>query len=1009
MASHGFVHLHIHSCYSLGEGVITPERLVQCGAELGMGALALTDRNTLAGVPRFVRAAKKHGVKPIVGCEVDFCATHRRTADRGKHYSLVLLVESEEGYRNLSRLVTLAWRRAQTHSAPAATLDELSEHSKGLIVLTSGSRGELFDLLGGEDVDATEAYLGKLLSIAGERLFIEMVLCREGRNALVNAKIHVLSRLTKIRALATQDVYYASPEDELCARFLKGERFDAQILCGEDKGKHPKSGYFVGRRDLLREYPHYSDEIEASEEVASRCNFALWDERTYFPHRDFSRGQDAESVLWDIVSERVSASDLEPRAETTGIEAEIKERLNKEFDAMKKERFADVLIFLADTARFLSEQRIPYSVGGESLGASLIAHLLGIVEIDPLKYGLAFESFRGNGSDEPLFSIRVAPRHIASIVHYWRELCGEESVAEIGEPDYCSRAELKAAVEKWLGDFCAQEEMAAGGSARLAAIAEVMIRTLEQCPRAIRTRGDRYVVSGTSLLDVCPIIKNNGAAMVTQYAADDLVAFGLRAVEVVPDAMLALVDECLRIAHERTQSGAGLSANKVIADSSLYQALAKGETKGVPCFETPGVLALLRQRKPKQILQLVNVLRDADQEAGDKGQSARKTGGKEQGDVSCMQLVINALRVLKMRITNSAAFFAATLGRLRRGSRLFGVLSAEIRHSRINILPVDINFSLFNFSLEEHGLRAGLRIVRGVTESVYREIERTRISGAFNDVDDFSSRVDRRMLTPTVVRNLIKAGAFDSVSADRQDLLRRYEMRCSHGIRERSGDKGLQRRDDVPSIRAHIMLEREATGCLLSVDLMALFRDALKRMKIAHGKKALLKPREGLQWIAGFVGAIDKDTRFTNDEIRLLAEVSGVLVMVPKEVWRKDARRILGSRPVIVGGRVNVIDGEAFLIAAGFWDLEEAEREAHRVEKVVFDLHGKSSECVKRLRRAAQEYPGGTPLEVRDYEEEAVHQVERLEERKVFWCLPLIEEIKALLPTEAVTVVKRVA
>ena len=448
-----FVHLHTHSHYSIGRAAPRVRDLVERAAALGMPALALTDNNTVAGLNELHQSAQEFGIQPIIGCEIDVLpSTH--VAYQGLLHSLVALVEDEQGYRNLTALLTGAHERPADSRTPSAvpphvTTADLSRFTGGLIYLIGSPRSELFYWLRRGDPAETKNYLNRLANGVGQRnLYFEILEYPDPRVRKVMDYILELSRFLRIPAVATQNVHFLDPAHmpAYCA-LVQHPRLLSPHWPPPDHEMPTR--HFTTPREMERRFGFTPELLEQSVKIAARCSFTFPRPRPRVPAPDLERGQDPPSVLWELAV-RGAASRYGELTEA------IKERLNLEYADIRGSDgdgidMADYLLFLRDVADFLRGKGLPRGVGRGPILSSVMAYALGIIEVDPLRYKLEYHPLRPDPGRLPPFQIEVSSGGMEQVLQYLGTRYGTGNVANVGRRVDWERPRLFQHLCRWAG------------------------------------------------------------------------------------------------------------------------------------------------------------------------------------------------------------------------------------------------------------------------------------------------------------------------------------------------------------------------------------------------------------------------------------------------------------------------------------------------------------------------------------------------------------------------------
>src|SRR5947199_4160017 len=398
-----FVHLHLHTDYSMLDGACDVEQLVHRVKELGMPAVAMTDHGNIFGAVHFVNAANKAGVKPIVGCELYVCKKEdhviERTPPDGDTYNhLLVLAENEVGYRNLVKITSEASLRGFYYK-PRVSKKFLAEHSQGLIGLSGCLKGEVAEYLMEDKYDAARDAAATYRHIFGkENFFLEI----QDQGLELEHRIHPnLFKLEKdmgVPLVATNDSHYLCEDDAHAQDVMVCIQTEKSIQ-DPNRMKFQGSDFYVKSHDeMYQVFKSAPNVLSRTLEIAERCNAKLTKVSNPFPHFDVPEGYTLDSYF-----EHVSREGFSKRLESIrtlsaagklkhGI-AEYEQRLAREIGIIQQMRFSGYFLIVWDFVRYAREQQIPVGPGRGSAAGSLVSYSLGITDLDPLQYEFFFERF----------------------------------------------------------------------------------------------------------------------------------------------------------------------------------------------------------------------------------------------------------------------------------------------------------------------------------------------------------------------------------------------------------------------------------------------------------------------------------------------------------------------------------------------------------------------------------------------------------------------------------------
>src|SRR5579883_2228224 len=630
-----FVHLHLHTDYSMLDGACDVEKLVQRVKELGMPAVAMTDHGNIFGAVHFVNAAKAAGVKPIVGCELYVCKKEdhniERTPPEGDTYNhLLVLAENEEGYRNLAKITSEASLRGFYYK-PRVSKKFLAEHSRGLIGLSGCLKGEVAEFLMEEKYDAARNAAATFADIFGkENFFLEI----QDQGLEQEHRIHPgLFRLEKdlgLPLVATNDSHYLC-EDDAHAQDVMLCIQTGKSIQDTNRMKFQGTDFYVkDYAQMARVFKDSPQVLARTLAIAERCNMKIEKVSNPFPHFDVPAGYTPDSYF-----EHVTREGFAKRLETlrrAQAKNELKhpisdyeQRLNRELAIIQQMQFSGYFLIVWDFIRYAKSKGIPVGPGRGSAAGSLVGYAMSITDIDPLQYGLLFERFLNpERVSMPDIDVDFCMNRRGEVIQYVTEKYGREQVAQIITFNTLgARAAIKdvgrvlempfADVERLtkmvpnvlnisLEDAMKQEpgfDAAAKADPRVADVLQVA-RRLEGLARNCSVHAAGVVISPQPLKELVPLYKTNRDEIVTQFDMSGLEKLQLLKMDFLGLTTLTLIEDALRLIEKR--HGVKLDPQELrLDDKETYEIFGKGYTSGVFQFESPGMRDILRRYQPSRI------------------------------------------------------------------------------------------------------------------------------------------------------------------------------------------------------------------------------------------------------------------------------------------------------------------------------------------------------------------------------------------------------------------------
>jgi DNA polymerase III subunit alpha len=610
-----FVHLHVHSEYSILDGACRIPDLAARAAELEMPAVALTDHGSLAGAVELYREAEKVGVKPIIGCEVYVC-DDRRAQQKG-YAHLTLLAEDNTGYANLIKLASAGYLEGYYYK-PRVDWDLLAERSQGLIALSGCLSGRVCKALENGNRGEAETELSRLRDIFGaENTFIEIQDAGLELQKGINATLAEISKGTGLPMVATGDVHYLRHEDA---------RAHEALLCIQsgDSLQNPSHWrfdtdqfYFKSPVEMAADFAAYPEALRATAEIAERCAVTMELGRILLPKFPTPDGRDAFDYLVELCEKG-----LQKRYDK--VTPELNERLRFELKTIKEMGFADYFLIVWDFIAFAKRNGIGVGPGRGSAAGSLAAYCLEITDVDPIQYGLLFERFLNPGRKSmPDMDLDFSVHGRDRVINYVAEKYGRDRVAQIitfgtmmaraavrdagrvldipyGTVDRI--AKLIPEGPKVYLDDCLKpgaELKKAYDEDEIARQIVDLAKPLEGLVRQDSIHAAGVVIGDRPLTDYVPLQqKGVDQEVVTQFAMGDVEALGLLKIDFLGLRNLDVIDK----AEELT----GIDiAMLPLDDAKTYAMLARGDSVGVFQFEGSGMREALRQVKPTQFEDLI--------------------------------------------------------------------------------------------------------------------------------------------------------------------------------------------------------------------------------------------------------------------------------------------------------------------------------------------------------------------------------------------------------------------
>ncbi|MHB8423630.1 MAG: DNA polymerase III subunit alpha [Gammaproteobacteria bacterium] len=892
-----FVHLRLHSEYSLVDSVIRVAELMDAVASMHMPAIALTDQGNLFALVKFYKQAQAHGIKPLIGADLRI-----REAEADQPCALTLLCCDEQGYRNLSLLITRSYLEGQQRGMPLLERQWFAGHSSGLIALSGGREGDIGRaLLAGREAQA-RTLLHSWLELFPNRFYIDLQRTgREGEEDYLQAAVQ-LAAGDGAPVVATNDVRFLKPGDF--------EAHEARVCIQEGRTlndprrphHYSDQQYLRSEADMLRLFADLPEALENSVHIAQRCNFTLRMGENFLPAYPLPEGHTIDSFLRAEaeagLEQRLAAF---PAGAGTQHETHVQPyrgRLALELDVILRMGFAGYFLIVADFIRWAKHNSVPVGPGRGSGAGSLVAYALGITDLDPLAHDLLFERFLNpERVSMPDFDVDFCMEGRDRVIDYVAERYGRGRVSQIITYGSMAARAVVRDVGRVLGhpygyvdqiaklipfelemtlDKALQQE--AELRKRYQSEDEVrqlidLARSLEGLARNAGKHAGGVVIAPSELTDFMPLYCEPGSTHpVTQLDKDDVESVGLVKFDFLGLRTLTIIDRAIRIINrERAAKHAiALDIGAIpMEDAPTYELLKRCQTTAVFQLESRGMKDLIRRLKPDRfadIVALVALFRPGPLQSGMVDDFIARKHGKQKVDYPHPQLepilkptygvilyqeqVMQIAQVLAGYTLGGADLLRRAMGKkkaeemaqqrdvfvkgaLQRGVNqrlamhifdlmekfagygfnkshsvayallayqtawlkahypaafMAAVLSSDMDHTdkvvtlidecramQLTILPPDINRSGYKFNVADaNSIRYGLGAIKGVGLAAIEGVLEERARNAdFGNLEDFCRRVDLQKANRRVIEALIRAGALDTLGANRATLMAR--------------------------------------------------------------------------------------------------------------------------------------------------------------------------------------------------------------------------------------------
>lgn len=622
----GFVHLHVHSEYSLLDGACRIQDLASHAKDLGQTAVAITDHGVMYGVVDFYKAAKKVGIKPIIGCEVYVAPRTRFDKVHGtdSEYShLVLLCENEKGYRNLVKLVSASWTEG-FYGKPRIDHDLLRGNTEGLIALSACLAGEIPRALRQGDYDSAKRTASFYKDIFGpNNYFLELQDHGLEEQKTVNPQIIRLSRETGIPLVCTNDAHYLTREDAEMQKVLICIQTGTTVDEPSAMAFETEEFYLKSEAEMRRLFPDIPDAFDNTVHIAERCHVELSFGNTQLPAFD-APGGDSYAYFRNQCYEGLY------RYYGDTPDHSIVERLEYELDTIQRMGYVDYYLIVHDFVRYAKEHDIPVGPGRGSGAGSLCAYCIGITGIDPIRYNLLFERFLNpERISMPDFDIDFCNEKRQQVIDYVISRYGSDRVAQIITfGTMAARAAIRDVARAMAIPYATADQVAKLVPWELNMTLERalqissqlrerekkdpqihrllnMARRVEGMPRHASTHAAGVVITARPVSDYVPLCLN-GDAVATQYPMNILEELGLLKMDFLGLRNLTIIDDAVKMIRRKHPN---FSIETISQDESeVYNMLSMGNSDGVFQFESPGMKRVLMNLKPDGFEDLIAVI-----------------------------------------------------------------------------------------------------------------------------------------------------------------------------------------------------------------------------------------------------------------------------------------------------------------------------------------------------------------------------------------------------------------
>ncbi|MGB9847637.1 MAG: DNA polymerase III subunit alpha [Minisyncoccia bacterium] len=623
-----FTHLHVHSHYSLLDGLAKIDELVLRAKELGYDSLALTDHGAMYGIPEFYKTATQNGIKPILGVEVYVALENRfqkRAKIDSKSYHLTLLAKNYEGYKNLMKLITRAHLEGFYYK-PRVDKELLEEYKEGVIALSGCLAGEIPRKILANRLDEAEEKIKEYQKIFGDDFYLEINYHPKiEESKIVKEQLIRLSKKLGVPAVATYDTHYLKPEDAEAHEILLAVQTGNKIF-EEDRLTLSADDFSLCPQQTIEElFYDFPEAIENTQLVSNKCDVQLVFGKTLLPFFEVSLGETPESYLRKLCEENL------PKR-YKNVTPEIIQRLNYELEIIQKTGFASYFLIVQDFVNWAKSNGIVVGPGRGSAAGSIVSYLLNITDIDPIKYDLLFERFLNPERIQmPDIDMDFADTRRDEVVQYLRNKYGENRVAQIITFGTMAARAAVRDTGRALGlsySFCDSIAKLIPFNATLDEALNNVVelknlydrdpdvkrlidsaKKLEGVARHASIHACGIVITREEITNYTPLQRapQDENSIITQYDMYSLESLGLLKMDLLGLRNLTIIEDALKLI-EQTENIKIDFSNIDEKDKKTFELLQKAETVGVFQLESAGMRRYLKELKPTDMEDLIAMI-----------------------------------------------------------------------------------------------------------------------------------------------------------------------------------------------------------------------------------------------------------------------------------------------------------------------------------------------------------------------------------------------------------------
>jgi DNA polymerase-3 subunit alpha len=1067
-----FVHLHVHTEYSLLDGAIRCSELASKCAEYGMPAVAMTDHGVMYGAVEFYQQCKDKGVKPIIGCEI-YVAPDGIESRQKKANHLLLLAENDEGYHNLVRLVSIANTRGMYYK-PRVDHQLLAKYSKGIIASSACIAGEIPSLLlDGRDDEALERAQMYRDIFGKDNFFLEIMHNHVPQQAIVNKKVVEMARRYDFPIIATNDAHYLTSNDYDWHELLLCVGTKKTITDPNRMSFEYNDFYFKSAEEMWGHFgAEVPDALENTLRIAERCNFnfELNTGNYLLPEFELPKGMTLDTYLVHM-----SHEGLKQRLGCDELPDDYMQRLEYELGIIIQMNFPGYFLIIADVIQACKSRGIPIGPGRGSAAGSLVAYAMKITELDPLKFGLIFERFLNperismpdidtdvsdKGRDRLIKYVvdKYGVDNVSQIITFGR-MKSKQAIKDVGRAMGMNYADANKvanlipdgakSIKEAIEQTPELQEMAKSNSQ----VNELLnsASSMEGLARHCSQHAAGVVITPEPLMELVPVREIVEGQVATQYSMDPVASIGLVKMDFLGLQTLSILQDAIENI-KRNDIAIGDINELPLDDPDVFKLLQDADTLGVFQLESAGMRRLIKKMVPDRFADIVAILalyRPGPLESGMVDQYVNCKHGEEvhylhpmlkpvleetYGVVLYQEQVMKCASTLAGYTLGGADLLRRAMGKKKkyvmdqqravfragaekngvageRADEIFNIIEKfagygfnkshsaayalityqtawlkvhypkefmaaylsskigakkevmaeyvrEVRASGIEVLAPDINESYADFTATKTAIRFGLGGVSKVGDAALSSIFQAREQGGpFQSFWDFILRVDKHAVSKAVVENLIKAGAFDTLNPNRNQLMSSLtDMFEFAQKQDTQGDQGSLFGDDMLSeehptlaevedfdMVQKLEFEKESMGMFISGHPFDRYRSLAERKSNAHiGDLPYWRNERVAPTFAALLSNYQEKLTKRGEPMGILAfddgerEIKVVCFARARngKSWGEIKPLLFTGKPYLITGRPDE-RGDGSVIASDIVLLEDSEAEKNYIEIAV--------------------------------------------------------------------------